>query len=52
MDQQFYREYAEIEDTHLVVSRGRRAIFDRVLRPFEHRADFASSTSASAPGRC
>jgi ubiquinone/menaquinone biosynthesis C-methylase UbiE len=39
MDQQFYREYAEIEDTHWWF-RGRRAIFERVLRPFEHRADF------------
>ena len=36
MDQEFYREYAEIEDTHWWF-RGRRAIFERVLRPFEDR---------------
>jgi len=39
MDHEFYREYAQIEDTHWWF-RGRRAIFDRVLRPFEHRHDF------------
>jgi SAM-dependent methyltransferase len=36
MDQQFYQEYAEIEDTHWWF-RGRRAIFTRVLARFEHR---------------
>ena len=37
MDEQFYREYAEIEDTHWWF-RGRRAIFEHILRPFEPRA--------------
>ena len=38
MDEQFYREYAEIEDTHWWF-RGRRAIFTRVLERFERRRD-------------
>jgi ubiquinone/menaquinone biosynthesis C-methylase UbiE len=36
MDQQFYQEYSEIEDTHWWF-RGRRAIFTRVLARFENR---------------
>ncbi len=39
MDQAFYREYAEIEDTHWWF-RGRRAIFDRVLCSFRGRPGF------------
>ncbi len=38
MDEQFYREYSEIEDTHWWF-RGRRAIFTRVLERFEKRRD-------------
>jgi len=37
MQQDFYTEYSEIEDTHWWF-RGRREIFTRLLAPFEHRA--------------
>ena len=37
MQQDFYSEYSEIEDTHWWF-RGRREIFTRLLAPFEHRA--------------
>lgn len=37
MQQDFYSEYSDIEDTHWWF-RGRREIFTRLLAPFEHRA--------------